>query len=54
MIKNFNIEGIAAFTIINYLLWIGIMISFGISDSLQPIISKNFGAKEDKRIEDLA
>ena len=28
------------------------MISFGISDSLQPIISKNFGAKEDKRIED--
>ena len=43
---------IAAFTIINYLLWIGIMISFGISDSLQPIISKNFGAKEDKRIED--
>ena len=28
------------------------MISFGISDSLQPIISKNFGAKENKRIEE--
>ena len=52
MIKNFNIEGIAAFTVINYLLLIGIMISFGISDSLQPIISKNFGAKENKRIEE--
>ncbi|MFA6628561.1 MAG: MATE family efflux transporter [Sulfuricurvum sp.] len=52
MIKNFNIEGIAAFTVINYLLMIGIMISFGISDSLQPIISKNFGAKENKRIEE--
>lgn len=51
MIKNFGIEGIAAFTIINYLLLIGIMISFGISDSLQPVISKNFGAKEHKRIE---
>lgn len=51
MIKNFNIEGVAAFTVINYLLMIGIMISFGISDSLQPIISKNFGAKENKRIE---
>lgn len=51
MIKNFNIEGIAAFTIIEYLLFIGVMISFGISDSLQPIISKNFGAKENKRIE---
>ncbi len=51
MIKNFGIEGIAAFTVINYLLLIGIMISFGISDSLQPVISKNFGAKEHKRIE---
>lgn len=52
MIKNFNIEGIAAFTVINYLLLIGIMISFGISDSLQPLISKNFGAKKNKRIEE--
>jgi len=51
MIKNFSIEGIAAFTVINYLLLIGIMISFGISDSLQPIISKNFGAKKTNRIE---
>ena len=52
MIKNFSVEGIAAFSVINYLLLIGIMISFGISDSLQPIISKNFGAKENKRIEE--
>ncbi|MFY9074562.1 MATE family efflux transporter [Malaciobacter mytili] len=52
MIKNFGVEGIAAFTVINYLLFIGIMISFGISDSLQPIISKNFGAKQSKRIEE--
>jgi putative MATE family efflux protein len=50
MIKNFSIEGIAAFTVINYLLLIGIMIGFGISDSLQPIISKNFGAKKTNRI----
>ena len=52
IIKNLGVEGLAGFTVINYLLMIGIMISFGISDSLQPIISKNFGAKEDKRIED--
>ena len=51
MIKNLGVEGIAAFAVINYLLLIGIMISFGISDSLQPIISKNFGAKKNKRIE---
>jgi Na+-driven multidrug efflux pump len=52
IIKNFVVEGIAAFTVIEYLLFIGIMISIGISDSLQPIISKNFGAKENKRIEE--
>jgi Na+-driven multidrug efflux pump len=52
MIKNLGVEGIAAFAVINYLLLIGIMISFGISDSLQPIISKNFGAKKNKRIEE--
>lgn len=52
MIKTFSVEGVAAFTVINYLLMIGIMISFGISDSLQPIISKNFGAQENKRIEE--
>ena len=52
MIKNYGFEGIAAFTVIQYLLFIGIMISFGISDSMQPIISKNFGAKESKRIEE--
>lgn len=51
MIKNFSVEGIAAFTVIEYLLFIGIMITFGISDSLQPIISKNFGAKKSERIE---
>ena len=52
MIKSFGLEGIAAFTVIEYLLFIGLMISFGISDSLQPIISKNFGAKQSKRIEE--
>lgn len=51
MIKTFGVEGVAAFTIINYILWVGVMISFGVSDSLQPLISKNFGAKKPERIE---
>ncbi|MDA7848014.1 MATE family efflux transporter [Sulfurospirillum sp.] len=51
MIKTFGVEGIAAFTIINYILWIGVMVSFGVSDSLQPLISKNFGANKPERIE---
>ena len=52
MIKNLGVEGLAGFAVVEYLLFIGLMISFGISDSLQPIISKNFGAKENKRIEE--
>ncbi len=51
MIKTFGVDGVAAYTVVNYILWISIMISFGISDSLSPIISKNFGASEPKRIE---
>ena len=50
MIKSLGVEGVAAFSIINYILWIGVMISFGVSDSLPPIISKNFGAKKPERI----
>lgn len=50
MINRFGVVGVAAFTIINYLLWLGVMISFAISDSLQPIISKNHGAQEYERI----
>jgi len=51
MIKTFGVDGVAAYTVVNYILWVSIMISFGISDSLSPIISKNFGAKETQRIE---
>ena len=52
IIKNLGVEGLAGFAVVEYLLFIGLMISFGISDSLQPIISKNFGAKKNKRIEE--
>jgi len=52
MLKSFGVEGVAAYAVISYIVWFSIMISFGISDSLQPIISKNFGAKKPKRIAD--
>jgi Na+-driven multidrug efflux pump len=52
MLKSFGVEGVAAYAVISYIIWFSIMFSFGISDSLQPIISKNFGAKQPKRIAD--
>lgn len=50
MMRNLGVQGVAAFTIVNYLLFMGFMISYGISDALQPIISNNFGAKRPERI----
>ena len=50
MITRLGVEGVAAFTIISYLLYIGLEICYGISESLQPTVSKNLGAKQPKRI----
>ena len=50
MITRLGVEGVAAFTIISYLLMIGIEVSYGIGESLQPIVSKNLGARQPKRI----
>lgn len=50
MLKNFGVDGVAALAVISYLIWFSIMINFGISDALQPIISKNFGANRPDRI----
>lgn len=45
--------GIAAFSIINYIAQIGYMILFGISDGVRPIISYNYGAKNEERLKKL-
>ncbi len=50
MITRLGVEGVAAFTIVNYLFFLGIMVYYGIGESLQPIISKNFGARQPRKI----
>jgi len=50
MITRQGVDGVAAFTIIGYLLLIGLEISYGISESLQPTVSKNLGARLPDRI----
>jgi len=50
MITRLGVSGVAAFTIIGYLLMIGLEVCYGISDSLQPTISKNLGARQPRRI----
>ena len=43
-------NGLAAFTIINYSIFFALMVCYAISESTQPIISKNYGALNGKRI----
>ena len=43
-------SGVAAFTAINYLLYIGILIFVGMSDGIIPVISYNYGASRMKRV----
>lgn len=50
MIAYLGASGVAAYTIVSYFTMVSIMISFAISDGIQPIISKHYGAKEFKRI----
>jgi putative MATE family efflux protein len=50
MITRLGVEGVAAFTIISYLLYIGLEICYGVSESLQPTVSKNLGARQPQRI----
>lgn len=50
LIQRAGVEGVAAITVVNYLLMVGFMVFFAISDSGQVMISQNFGAKRADRI----
>lgn len=46
-------QGVAAFTAINYVFFIGVTIFLGISDGIIPIVSYNYGANQWGRIKDV-
>ena len=50
MMKYAQEEGVAAFTAINYILWLGNMVNYAAADSLNPLISTNYGAGKFTRI----
>lgn len=53
MMKYAQEEGVAAFTAINYILWVGNIINYAAADSLNPLISTNYGAGYFNRIKSL-
>lgn len=50
MISRMGVPGVAAFTVISYLLMVGIETCYGFADSLNPTVSKNLGARQPARI----
>jgi len=52
MIQRGGVDGVAAITVVNYLMLLGFMMFFSISDTIQVMISQNFGARQAERIED--
>lgn len=50
LIQRAGVSGVAAITVVNYLLYIGFMMFFAISDTSQVMISQNFGARKAARI----
>lgn len=50
LIQRAGVEGVAAITVVNYLLMLGFMVFFAIGDTSQVMVSQNFGAKNAHRI----
>lgn len=50
LMKYIGADGVAAFTVINYICFLGTTIFLGISDGVIPIISYNYGAGNGRRI----
>lgn len=50
MITRLGVEGVAAFTIVEYILFMVVMISYGFAGAIQPIISQNLGARQVHRM----
>jgi len=50
LMQRLGVDGVAAYAVVNYMLWISLMVSFGVSDSLIPLVSKSYGSKDSKII----
>ncbi|WP_343562095.1 MATE family efflux transporter [Kiloniella sp. b19] len=44
LIVSIGTEGVAAFTIVNYMLFLGVLLFYGVSEGVVPLISVNHGA----------
>lgn len=50
LMARFSTIGVAAFTVVEYVMFTAVMLSYGLAEGAQPLISKNLGAKQPRRI----
>lgn len=50
LVSQLDIEGVAAFSVINYLIFVSLMLYYGIADALHLLVSHNQGAGKVERI----
>ena len=50
LISNVGSMGVAAFTVVDYLMYFSLLVFYGVGDGTSPLISVNFGAKRPQRI----
>ncbi len=50
LIINAGVAGVAAFTIVNYAIFLSLMLSYGVADALHLLVSQNYGAQQYLRV----
>lgn len=51
LISRLGVDGVAAFTVVNYLIFLSLMMAYGFADALHLLVSQNLGAKKFERIQ---
>ncbi|WP_328189628.1 MATE family efflux transporter [Marinobacter sp. OP 3.4] len=50
LMREQGVDGVAAFTVVNYLIFLSLMVFYGISDAMHVLLSHNLGAGNPERI----
>lgn len=51
IITRLEVEGVAAFSVVNYLIFLSLMLAYGVADALHLLVSQNYGAQQYVRIQ---
>jgi Na+-driven multidrug efflux pump len=54
MLERRGAEGIAAFSVVNYAIFVSLMVFYGVADALHPLVSQNLGAGRMARVRGFA